>query len=907
MSEIQDKEEVGTEGFQSSVRDNEQTVVGSSIYKDLVAPENTNSQSTEAPSKEELAAEIYTSTREEQLKTIEENEKKNTAKNAEIDKRKALAHAYDEALKVIEDGIPKPLSNAFTVTEKINDIETNYSININSYLDLDELNHYIPKWKVSIVSDDEKKEYLFSTDVNRVVLERNIISSTIINGIINYINNDNIKNAVASNKAIYDTHNTALDALSYYDHCNYKGFENVPIYGKYSFNLGEHLEPYMAYRIKVVKDDEGNEHEVRDKIGSIASVVERFNLNGDENVTYTVRFYTRTGKIKDINLTQAEIDTHDGMTKLRRAGCHIPMKTEKEFLEMLQTNLAYGSKKHKISKDDVVGYIPLPVLESVDTMGWFGDSYVCGTQCFGPTKYYCQNEKLRKEYHVSGFLDGYMEGIKGMVNIPELRLMMALAITAIILSKAGISSFNVSINGMSSNIKTTRCKLGLSLFGSPNLIVMTFNASNQAPNKYIEIHQDTMTVLDEVKGERDTLKAADIAKAVSANQSRFRYNKDTDENDSMPVSTITIYTSEDDLFDAATADGTMARFLSIHVSDLRGRKDIVEAFEKYVAPTNNKDKSPKNYGLLAEPIFKSIFLHMKHGDLTEFKEEVTSEWRRRYGAPEKGTAARVSDMQVASVMGFLILEEVFDGLRDEYPWLEKMDAYEVVHELTDEHLQEVSRPQWQERLSLLLSECDQHQLYFDLPEPTEDGRPLRTYKIHGYHGTYKEEPVLYIPVAEVEGFCNDHKYNYSTFKRDLRDNNIIAVGMKKPDKNGKVIPDGYYVKAPKSITGATGSECFAIKLKRVNEIFPYSDTDKEIALDAMRKKNKESKKLVESEIERKENVRKANEKVDAYMKYYEHHMGEKPFAYTDGVIHEVENNKDGFNQWCESQGLEVRI
>lgn len=742
---------------------------------------------------------------------IDEQKASIANKKAEVDRRRFLEESYQNALTALEkDIIPIKFETVISYAEEVKEeakeeqpIKPDVHILVESFTDYDgEEDFYYPVWKVT-VNDREK---IFPIDVEPRGIDRAYIGSDIIDEITNFIFSEETQKNVAANGKIYKQLKEVSEALKLDSQSSFNGFEGILIYRTFRF-IGIH-----AYHVSRYQNYKGEWKDKQEVIGSPCAVIERFRFNNDENVQYKLRFLNTNGIYKNVILTQHEFDTPSGIhSKLGQAGCMIRDTTK--FMKMLHGSFDMG-----------VAHGNLPILNAVDIMGWVGDSYLNGDICCGVTKYFCTDKNIVEEFYKEGTEEKYSEGIKGLANIEEVRVAMAAQVAAILLKIVGCPSFTMIVYGETSKIKTTRWKLASSMVGNSNKIIMTFDQSGQVLNQKLKKRRDTFLIIDEAKTEEDKRKAQEAIKHVSSGTTRQVYRFNEDKIDSSEVSCILMITSEHSPFDAATFGGTLVRCLEFKTNMNQDLSKEIEAFEDLVAP-KIPDFNPKNFGWLTKPIYEVINKHKK--ELRGRFKDIKNKFDRT-----SAKSNRISDMQAVLVLGLELLDEVFANKKDVYPWYVPFDNFEIVDDLTADHVENASKPEVLRHLELVLSHFSVYSMYMNPPEPQGQNGIVHTQQIKGFIKEDKKFGKLYmLNAADVQALLTPKKINYETFIKSLYDKGLTKVYTRK-DKKGNIKPNGYTIQ-DMSADSLVGSQYVALI---VNELHKFLPIPHEEAIDSVQEK-----------------------------------------------------------------------
>lgn len=775
---------------------------------------------------------------QEQRERIEFHKKKQEAEQAHLSKRNVLIEANKTALNRLgNDYVEHTHRASVKLKQVVNDniVEVDTPIEIKLLFEQDENNMYVPIW--SIVSEGKKLD--FRHDITPEGVHHSILATPIADYFIGYINTDEAKNALKNNLDIFQQVNDTAHTLLDFEQSNFKHFEGISINRSYRF------EEINAYKIRVCKREDGTTYEQKELVGSPCAVISRFRFNGNENVQYLLRFINTNSIEKEVVMTQAEFDSFDGLRrKLGQAGCRI--RDSKNFMEMLNKNFDLGIEKGE-----------LPILNSVDTMGWIGDSYLNGSICCGITKYFCQDKNILEEYYKEGTEEKYSEGISGLANIEEVRIAMSAMIASMILRIVGCPSFTMIVHGETSKIKTTRWKAASSMVGNPNKIIMTFDQSAQVLNQKLKRRRDTFLILDEAKTEKDKEKGQEAIKHIQSGTTRQVYRFSEEKVESSEVCCILMMTSEHSLFDAATFGGTLVRCLEFKTSMNQDLSKEIETFEDLVAP-KVPDFNPKNFGWLVEPIYDVI--HKNKKELRARFKEIRNNFDR-----SSAKTNRISDMQAVLVLGLELLDEVFANKKDVYPWYVPLDNFQIVDELTSDHVENAAKPEFVKHLELVLSHFSIYSMYMNPPEPQGEQNIVHTQPIKGYIKTDKKLGKMYmLNAADVQQFLTTKKINYDTFVKDLCENGITKVYTKK-DKKGRDKPNGFTIQGMDA-DSLIGGQYVAVIVNKIGKYIPIPE--EEIADELENRKNTASE-ILNSDKELNNTLTKArNEIMIEYFKLY---------------------------------------
>lgn len=649
------------------------------------------------------------------------------------------------------------------------------------------------KEEIKIPYDNHPQVDIPHSDVSRAVSD--FLGRPIMNVIMCY------------NRPLFENYNAVMDKLMEYRSTHQVGFagiklpKNIEIRGNIAWMEKRNPETGKTYWSRV---------------GSPCAIIACHKLIGDqgvEQVSHVIRFKTSTGDIEERKVPENSLLSASGINSIVNRG-DSPLRIEHtgNFLQMIQEQYIMIEEE-------------LPIITEMDAMGWVdGDdrTFLYGSHNFGKVMQ-CADIDTCEIYKVEGTLDGWMDGMKGLINIPEVRIAMALGVASMILTKIGVQTIIVHIYGNTSQIKTIRVKACLSEFCNPNKAIMTFDHSKQAPNNTLKKRNDTVLLWDEVKTEKDNAEAELITKNASSGMTRQVLNYKTGKNEFKEFSNVIVFTSEKKMFGLATYGGTKARCIELKAGNIPYIPDAVKAFEKNIAAKARRDNYKKNYGHLLKPIYDVIH---KYGTekLRERFEVLTMQFEA-----SSAIENRIADMQAAIALGNDILNEVFMELKKKYPFIEIMDSVELVKNLTADYVQDAAKPEWVEPLKLILNNADCDRYYFNEPEPQGQQGIVHTRPIKGYtHCSRKEGVWLCLNPSSLRTFVENHDLNYDTLMEQLRDQAKVLKTM--TSRRGFEIPN------PKK-EAIDGSTVVAIMLDEVkkNEWFnsqeEISEEDKlELAL-----------------------------------------------------------------------------
>jgi hypothetical protein len=590
----------------------------------------------------------------------------------------------------------------------------------------------------------------------------NRLDETVVKELYDYIRSPDLKKEIDVRNKATERLRIANEAKMIHVQSSFKGFEGIMI--PYGYRFGE----CFAYKVKTYTKTDNTGKEVEEEkltqIGNCCAVTTRFRVDGDTKVMIRIRFITVNGDIKDVDVEVGALNDLRTFNEFARAhGLYI--RNAPDFKYMLDEQFEKGVSSGK-----------LPIIEATETIGWYGDAFVCGAECYGGN-IICVNAEAREKWYKEGTLEGWMEGIKGLVNIPEVRLAMGLEVATMILQHIGVSSFSVVLDGKTSQLKTIRFKAALSMLGNPNRILIDFNSSNQAPNQILKGKNGVMILIDEIRNADDAKRTEPLIKNVSTGKNRTRFNYRKGINESGEFSTIVCFSSEKEIFGVATYSGTLVRCINLKADgSIPYIKKEVKAFEEMVAAKNPRDLGPKNFGHLGPLVYEVI---MKHDDLRADFDAIKSQFE-----PTTAIENRIADMQAATALGMELLEEVFDGIRGAYPWLMRMDSIQVVKDQTAEYVNESTVPEWVEQLHLLLSNADHNRRYLEEDpeiEVDKDGNETEsvkggTFQVKGYlHESRKHGMMLLLNKESTDSFLKKNEIVASSMFRQIKTESDIIV------------------------------------------------------------------------------------------------------------------------------------
>jgi len=705
------------------------------------------------------------------------------------------------------------------------------------------------------------------------------LDEVVVKELYDYIRSPDFKKEIDVRKRAAERLRVANEAKEIHLQSNYKGFEGIMIPRGYRF--GE----CFAYKVKTYTktDDEGKEveEEILTSLGNCCAVTTRFRVDGNSKVMLRIRFITSTLDIKDIDVEVGSLNDLRSINEFARAHS-LYIRNAPEFKYMLDEQFENGVNSNK-----------LPILEATTKIGWHGDAFVSGRECYGGN-IICVNTEACEKWYKEGTLDGYMQGIKGLVNIPEVRLAMGIEVAAMILSIVGVAPFSVLIYGRTSGIKSTRVKVAHSVRGNPNRIMQNMEGSRTSPDKTIKESNDSAISFDEVKNEDDIKKANALNKILPHGKSRSRYNYKTDKNDSTDFSCIAFFTSERAIFDTATYGGSRVRCMVLKTrEDMPYLPDEVKAFEKHVAAKNTSDATPKNFGHLGPIIYDVI---MEHPNIRAEFDAIKDRF-------EATTAIenRIADMQAVTALGMELLEEVFDGLRDKYQWLERMDSVQVVKDQTADYLEESTVPEWELQLQHLLSKVDCDRRYLD-PDPVietdDEGNKTErkkegTYPVRGYLHKIAGEELLCLNSVETEEYLRRKGMDPETLFSGVRNNSEMLKTYNKKNKKGETIKGGLKIQIHQK-DNIPGGLYYALRIEKLREWFKDHECDDE--------EEAEEEKTIDVSAELDAINAREEENVPLLKKYFTASTKNILTMPTKTYEDRFMENIDNFILWYETQG-----
>jgi uncharacterized protein (DUF927 family) len=421
------------------------------------------------------------------------------------------------------------------------------------------------------------------------------------------------------------------------------------------------LEGYTVGKNAIYKEsfDSEGERKLKPVCLSPVKVIGR-GLNLDTNEVFLKLGWTDVkGRVKNDFFPQGDLYRKQGVIKLLPSqGVELTDIMTGEFITYLVNSV-------RVFKDDLTEHI------ITNKQGWKGNGkFVLGELLYtkdGTQEVLLNEHTERLKGIVSeGNIEGWYDGVSKLLKHPRQRFKIYAAVCVPLLKILNAKSFILDDFGETTTGKTTTCEAAISIYGNPDLLTLTGNATSMGIEVMANTFCDLPVFFDETSAtDEKTLKG--IIYMIANETGRLRGQKDGRLRKTESWKSCALFTGEAPIKKSDSFGGQTARVIEIYgglgVDDLEG----IDYF---------KERKLDNYGVIG-PILINKILSMPQDELISKFKDIRSKLRQEL--PTR-IEARIAETFSIIAMGGLFFEEILK--ENKLPFNE--DVLTVVKSVFDE-------------------------------------------------------------------------------------------------------------------------------------------------------------------------------------------------------------------------------
>lgn len=310
----------------------------------------------------------------------------------------------------------------------------------------------------------------------------------------------------------------------------------------------------------------------------------------------------------------------------------------------------------------------IPVIKAVSKLGWRDGHFIPFSR--DSNIVVDMDYKLQKwinAYTSKGKLEDWIEDIRPFRKNPIFRFVLATSFAAPLLKLIGHRIFVVYIWGNSRAGKSSALKAGVSVWGNPNELTLTFNTTAVGIERLAGYYNDLPLALDEKQVNKSQSDIERIIYMLSNGISRIRGNKTGGVQPLNTWKTIIIATGEENISKTNSNTGVLTRCLEIEGSPYDYDEEKASSMYSIV---------DKNYGLAGPRFLELLINEYSQNDYEELKKMYDKVLDNLKQSCSNDILSYITSVSIVSVADKLISKWFFDEENDE-------EAYQMARTILD--------------------------------------------------------------------------------------------------------------------------------------------------------------------------------------------------------------------------------
>lgn len=361
-------------------------------------------------------------------------------------------------------------------------------------------------------------------------------------------------------------------------------------------------------------DEEGNIFEDIPKVGKLLVCyhpilpIELYKNLEDNKEKVKLAFY-KNNKWQYVIVDKSTVSSTQSIIKLSDDGISVNSENAKLLIR-------YLSELENLNKDKI------KINTSISRLGWFGDDVLIPYS----DKYEFDNEKdmpnLKEKFGQSGTLTEWVDFFKERRKFNTIsRIVMASAVSSILLKRIKQTGFTLHIWGESEYGKTVACMVGQSIFGSPSQdekgIGINFNFTSAGLEYKLNSYNNIPLFINEMQHQKDAKDYDKILFLISEGKGKARGTKGGGVARENSWNNVVITNGEKNIIKDNSNAGAYNRCISCEITqhsyeNLREVADFAK--ENYGTPIREILKHINEYN--CKEIFKTILDSIEDQDIT---------------------------------------------------------------------------------------------------------------------------------------------------------------------------------------------------------------------------------------------------------------------------------------------------
>lgn len=587
---------------------------------------------------------------------------------------------------------------------------------------------------------DHFKEDVTDTFPNGTLDSR--IEKIIKTRILDYIDNENIKNDISIGQSVYSICQEARESEWYLPNHQangkWAGFQ-VPV----GYDIGE-----GCIRLERTRGDD-TQYIPFCRVPCMTTATGR-NIDNDE-YWVKLQFMNIYNTPHEEWVSQQDALSRRGVMKLADRGINLIEKNASAMNEYLSACLKTNSME-------------LPRKFVTEKNGWKCDNtiFACGKRGFLNGKA-IEIIPLRKEAYnglkVHGTIEAWVEAVKPVIHLPLIRLKMYAVFTAPLLRILNVQSFILDHNGESSIGKTFSNDLAMSMLGDSDVLRFNGDTTKTAAEILAEMYTDLPLYLDETGTQQteDVLKA--IVYMLSNEQGRMRGHKDGGLRETGKWKTVALTTGEKPLTSHKSFSGQQVRVIEVNGGLTQ---DVIEDVK--VAADARKE----NYGHFVEPFFAKLDQYQNQ------LENMYRMSRERYITTDNVKTNRMAGSFAAMLVAGMFVEDIFSDIG-----IETVDPREIIDHFFEKCVLEKPIVNYSVRALQTVMDWVQSKnvCFWNDDEPSE-------YRTNEFYGWIDNEYIDVIP-SELRKLMERSGFDTVRTREDWSNLGIVRTNSGRNDYNAR--------------------------------------------------------------------------------------------------------------------------
>lgn len=348
---------------------------------------------------------------------------------------------------------------------------------------------------------------------------------------------------------------------------------------------------------------------------------------------YEITYTDARGQLKHMDVKQEDITKRSKVCNLANKGINVVDKKAGDLCEYFNKSIQESAKE-------------LPLKIFVRNSGWRNgqQSFVLGNRMFtkaGTDRVIQVNPESAKGLNTAGNIESWVDGVKGVISNPIVRLKCYCMSAALILKILDAHSFIVDHFGETSTGKSFGFKVAVSMFGNPKELIFSGDSTPSFVEEILVQSTDLPLFLDET-----TTQDPEIRKKIIymfANEvGKGRANKEGGIRNVNRWKSVGFTTGEKPIIDSDWFGGLQVRTIGIN-REMPSMPDQIRKAE---------DAINENYGHVIGHLIRKV---IEHKDELKIKYDF---YRKHFTTSNLNTENRVGDTFAVIALAGEILEEV---------------------------------------------------------------------------------------------------------------------------------------------------------------------------------------------------------------------------------------------------------